>query len=431
MDYDDNLISSSHTKHMNFIAIEKMAKNYILCLGGKELDLLQSMMNVENISNLIYNIHVFARTSPAQKDYIVRMINKLGKYTAMCGDGTNDVGSLKSATIGIAVLNGKTKKEKEYDEKIKRGENPEEVKEEVKVVEEEKITSMIWWPSAQDYKDMSMAEIRKKQADRMQAYMKQNKGKKGGKMDFNDFALMDSTMTELGDACIAAPFTYKFSSVRCMNLVISQGRTTVTTTYQMYKILALNSMISAYSMSTLYLDGVKNGDTQMTFIGLSMGILFLLISLSKPMKNLSKLKPQRSIFAPSIVMSVLTQFFFHFVTLLYIVNMTDEFVIKDDSIKPDTDFQPNLKNNVVFLYTWAMTATTFLVNYEGEPFMQSFRENSKLFKGIMAMYALAVVLILDFSELLREQFQLVPFPNETIQRSIIVALTLDTLLCVV
>jgi manganese-transporting P-type ATPase len=410
-----------------------MAKIYILCIGGKELDMLQSMMSVENLSNLIYHIHVFARTSPAQKDFIVRMINKLGKYTAMCGDGTNDVGSLKSATIGIAVLNGKTKKEKEAEEKKKKGEVVEEIKEEEKKVEvvEEKITSPIYWPTAQDYQTMSMAEIRKKQTERMQAYMKQNQGKKKGKMDFNDFSLMDSTMTELGDACIAAPFTYKFSSVKCMNSVICQGRTTITTTYQMYKILALNSMISAYSMSTLYLDGVKNGDTQMTMIGMSMGILFLLISLSKPLKNLSKLRPQRSIFAPSIVLSVLTQFAFHFITLLYIVSVTDEFVVKDDSIKPDTDFQPNLKNNVVFLYSWAMTATTFLVNYEGEPFMQSFKENSKLFKGIMGMYILAIVLILDFSDILREQFQLVPFPNETIQRSIIIALTLDTIFCVV
>jgi cation-transporting ATPase 13A1 len=94
---------------MNFIAIEKMSKSYILCIGGKELELVITKMVPQDISKLIYNIHVFARTSPAQKDYIIRMINKLGKNTAMCGDGTNDVGSLKSATIGIAVLNAKKK----------------------------------------------------------------------------------------------------------------------------------------------------------------------------------------------------------------------------------------------------------------------------------------------------------------------------------
>ena len=36
----------------------------------------------------------------------------------------------------------------------------------------------------------------------------------------------------------------------------------------MYQILALNCLISAYSLSVLYLDGVKYGDTQMTAMGM-------------------------------------------------------------------------------------------------------------------------------------------------------------------
>lgn len=263
-DYDDNLVSSSHTKNMNFVAIEKMSKVYILCLGGKELEQLQEMMSTDDMAQLISHIHVFARTSPVQKDYIIRMINKLGKYTAMCGDGTNDVGSLKSATIGIAVLNNMMKqpKEEKKSEEVKKIED--EKTEDGKAPEEEKkLTTPYWWPGMRDWQTMTMEEIRKKQQEHMQLYMKQNKGKKG-MPNLGEFPGMESTMTELGDACIAAPFTYKFSSVNCVNTVICQGRTTITTTYQMYKILAINSMISAYSMSTLYLDGVKNGDTQMT-----------------------------------------------------------------------------------------------------------------------------------------------------------------------
>ena len=42
--------------------------------------------------------------------------------------------------------------------------------------------------------------------------------------------------------------------------ILRYGRCTLVTTFQIYVILALNSLISAYSLSALYLDGGKNGD---------------------------------------------------------------------------------------------------------------------------------------------------------------------------
>lgn len=78
-----------------------------LCLTGEGFDYLHKN-EYDLLKRILSEIKVFARVSPKQKEYVVTMLKSLGYVTLMCGDGTNDVGALKHANVGVALLSNTT-----------------------------------------------------------------------------------------------------------------------------------------------------------------------------------------------------------------------------------------------------------------------------------------------------------------------------------
>jgi cation-transporting ATPase 13A1 len=94
----------------------------------------------------------------------------------------------------------------------------------------------------------------------------------------------------------------------------------------MYRILALNCLLSAYCLSVLYLDGVKFGDSQITAQAVLVSGLFFLISRSKPLDKLSHFQPPTSVFETHIVLSILGQFATTFFGLIYSLQMAERYM---------------------------------------------------------------------------------------------------------
>ena len=78
-------------------------EKYDICMTGAAL---RQYADLPAWTILVQNTWVYARVSPSQKEFILTTLKSLGYVTLMAGDGTNDVGALKQANIGVALLNG-------------------------------------------------------------------------------------------------------------------------------------------------------------------------------------------------------------------------------------------------------------------------------------------------------------------------------------
>lgn len=359
IDLDGNIVVDSIKSVEEII---NLRKNYILGITGNNLDLYESPL-INNIINkndkhkVFQHIQMYCRVTPIQKDDIVKALIKSGNNPSMCGDGSNDVGALKRAVIGVALLN----------------------------VEENEATK---------------------------------------NQPFSIFSLEDESTIKSGDVTAASPFTSKSGSIACVKNILMQGRCTLVITFQMYKILALNCLLSAYSLSVLALKGVKFSDYQSTYMGFAVAFFFLNLSKGEPLKKLNKYKPDYSIFTVSNVISIVGQAITHLTSLFLILSLTELYdpVGINYARSLDDEFAPTLMNTIIFIYSFLNNTINFVVNYQGEPFMKNMTENTWLMRLVFGIIIFCTVIIYDLYPPIYESLQLLPLPDDIIYKHGFVAI---------
>ncbi|ROT36098.1 ATPase [Sodiomyces alkalinus F11] len=409
-------------------------------------------------NSLLRHTWVYARVSPKQKEDILLGLKDMGYYTLMAGDGTNDVGALKQAHIGVALLNGtqedlvriaehsrNTKMKEVYQKQVDlmarfnqpappvpvmiahlfppAPNNPHYQKAIEREAKKKNVTpeqyakslghdmETVTSPGAQQLLNQDPRDARRL------AQAQKNASSLADKMTTS---MLESELADdnepptlkLGDASVAAPFTSKLRNVIAVPNIIRQGRCTLVATIQMYKILALNCLISAYSLSVLYLEGIKFGDGQYTISGVLMSVCFLSLSRARVVEGLSKERPQPHIFNFYIIGSILGQFAVHVGTLIYVARFCDRLAPRSDDVDLEAEFSPSLLNSAVYLLQLIQQISTFAINYQGRPFRESLSENRGMFYGIVGVTALAFSCSMELVPEINQQMKLVPFTAE-------------------
>ncbi|KAG8985011.1 hypothetical protein FRB93_006112 [Tulasnella sp. JGI-2019a] len=391
---------------------ESLFDTYDVCVTGAALKQYEDRPGWDI---LVQNTWVYARVSPSQKETILTSLKTLGYITLMAGDGTNDVGALKQAHIGVALLDGTP------GDLVKIAEHARNERIKKAYEMQLKVSQRFNQPPPPVPKDIAhmypeLVEAQQKALANMETARKKNP------MEKFDLASITNSMADLdddneppkiklGDASCAAPFTSKLSNVSAISNIIRQGRCTLVATIQMYKILALNCLITAYSLSVQYLDGIKFGDYQVTVTGMLMSVCFLCISRARPIDKLSRERPLGNIFNFYVLLSVLIQFAVHIVALVYITSLSNMHEQRGP-IDLEAKFEPNLLNTAIYLLSLSQQVSTFAINFQGRPFREGIRENSALWWGLVGAGSVAFSGATDFVPEVNRWLQIVELSND-------------------
>ncbi|KAL0230365.1 hypothetical protein PCE1_003925 [Barthelona sp. PCE] len=360
----------------------------------------------------LYQTTVFARTLPVQKQLIVNSFRQLGtpvtlkalaKYlakchgkpyvldkvagegtTIMCGDGTNDVGALKSAHVGVALMDNVVENyvDVESDDECPVSTLSDVFKD---------FAAFTQPPTPTDPEGVYSRRKRMREA-----YQKRMR-RQGQQYQQEEEA---PPVIKPGDASLAAHVSSTKPSPYSLVRLIRQGRCSLISQLQVYRILAVNAVVNSYTMSILFRAGIRLSDKQHTVMGLLQAVALMFITKSYARKDLHQHPPARHVFCFSMIFTLIGQVLVHLGTLHFAMIIASRIDLSlgiagsaDPSI--DIEFAPSVSNTVAFFLGFVLPNTIMFANYSGHPHMFSLRHNKPLLISLLVVYLCVPLLMLD------------------------------------
>eukprot|EP01112_Ceratiomyxa_fruticulosa_P010807 TRINITY_DN2870_c0_g1_i1.p1 TRINITY_DN2870_c0_g1~~TRINITY_DN2870_c0_g1_i1.p1 ORF type:complete len:1135 (-),score=190.03 TRINITY_DN2870_c0_g1_i1:110-3514(-) len=217
------------------------------------------------------------------------------------------------------------------------------------------------------------------------------------------------------EASIAAPFTSKNPSISSVGALIREGRCALVTSFQLFKYMALYSLIQFASVLALYHIGSVLGDWQFLFIDLFIILpLAFGLSLTGAYTRLVKDKPTANLLSRKVLVSLFGQ---TLIQIGFIVGIF-EFLFAQSWYKPfkfppDSNPKDNVlcvENSTVFLlsiFQYIAVVLAFCIN---KPFRKPFYTNPVLTFSLISLIGICIYITLYPFKWLQDVLQLEDLP---------------------
>uniref|UniRef100_A0A670ZUH8 Polyamine-transporting ATPase 13A3 n=1 Tax=Pseudonaja textilis TaxID=8673 RepID=A0A670ZUH8_PSETE len=223
------------------------------------------------------------------------------------------------------------------------------------------------------------------------------------------------SLSEL-EASVASPFTSRVASIACVPNLIREGRAALMTSFCVFKFMALYSIIQYLSVTLLYSVQSNLGDFQFLFIDLAIIlVLVFTMSLNPAWKELGAQRPPSGLISGPLLCSVLSQILiclgFQVLGFLWVKQQPwyEPWSPSSDACNLSAAAnasQPgnvsyhdehnirNYENTTLFFVSTFQYLIVAVVFSKGRPFRQPCYRNYLFVVSVVALYAVALALLL-------------------------------------
>lgn len=471
----------------DILKLQKLGKCAIM-MSGASVDVLLYSSELKDDTRYVMlknmdKVTIISRASPETKQSVLGALKTNCKCNVlMSGDGLNDISAMKTADISAALLNGFGRESiSTFDDENQRRltllksnkskstgfrfDNSERIKRKLNEALNNRDSN------ASAFLDVIKSEFKRGRALQKggaeAARILREETLKNSLMEKSSIASRDEfediCLIKPGEASLAAAFTLLRPCIDGVDAIIRKGVVAAAYSLSTYRSIALNSLMACYNLATLYRDGFRYGKYMWNVE------LMLILAMEKGQSDLSnisrpripQLRPQKSIFHPSIALSVFLQACIH-VYVLTIGTRAARFsqmrhgepssrmhlrVASTNLLSPYKDvlsniqtehqvsflgrrpFRPNAVTNTVFILSIFQNTMISIFNHTGAPFMGSLLESKTFCIWSSVSILFSICMVLEVQPAINTILQLEPFRSKEFQLILLSLMSFDFLAC--